>query len=91
VETVDDILDELGPLVREVPVADGGAPVRHPAELTLSDQERTLMGHLANQPAAVDELIVRTGLTPSQVLATLSILEMRRLIRRLPGQQFARI
>jgi DNA processing protein len=39
---------------------------------------------------SVDELIVGTGLTASQVLATLSVLEMRRLARRLPGHQFVR-
>jgi len=32
----------------------------------------------------------RTSLTASQVLATLSVLEMRRLVRRLPGHQFVR-
>ncbi len=90
VETVDDILDELGPLVREVPVEPGQTPVRHPAELSLSDHERSLLGQLADRPTGVDELILRTGLTAAQVLATLSVLEMRRLVRRLPGHQFVR-
>ena len=36
VETVDDILEELGPLVREVHTAPDEPPVRHPAELALS-------------------------------------------------------
>ncbi len=35
VETVDDILEELGPLVRELHTAPDETPVRHPAELTL--------------------------------------------------------
>jgi DNA processing protein len=39
----------------------------------------------------VDELIVRTGLTAAQVWATLSVLEMKRLARRLPGHQFVRV
>jgi DNA processing protein len=90
VETVDDILEELGPLVREVPADDDAPAVRHPAELTLSDLERSLLGHLGGQPVAVDELIGRTGLTAAQVMATLSVLEMRRLVRRLPGHQFIR-
>jgi DNA processing protein len=64
--------------------------VRHPAELTLSDLERSLLGRLDDRPVAVDELIARTGLTASQVLATLSVLEVRRLVRRLPGHQFVR-
>jgi DNA processing protein len=90
VETVDDILEELGPLVREVHTAPDEPPVRHPAELALTDQERSLLGQLESQPSGVDELIVRTGLTASQVLATLSVLELKRLVRRLPGHQFVR-
>src|SRR6476646_12033877 len=44
VETVEDILEELGPLVREIHTAPDETPVRHPAELALSDQERMLLG-----------------------------------------------
>jgi DNA processing protein len=90
VETVDDILEELGPLVREVRPAAEETPVRHPAELLLSDQERSLLGRLGDQPLGVDELIAQTGLTAAQVIATLSVLEMRRLVRRLPGHHFVR-
>jgi DNA processing protein len=90
VETVEDVLEELGPLVHEVRPADGKSPVRHPAELALSDLERSLLGQLDDMPVAVDELIARTRLTASQVMATLSVLEMRRLVRRVPGNQFVR-
>lgn len=90
VETVDDILEELGPLVREVQTSTEDPPVRHPAELTLSDLERSILGRLDDRPTAIDEVIATTGLGASQVLATLSVLEMRRLVRRLPGQQFVR-
>jgi DNA processing protein len=90
VETVDDILEELGPLVRAVPRTGSDTPVRHPAELALNAQERTLLGHLSDLPISIDELIQRTSLTASQVMATLSVLEMRRLVRRLSGQQFIR-
>ena len=90
VETVDDILEELGPLVREVKAKPEEPAVRHPAELSLSDRERTLLGRLDDQGVAIDELIAVTGLTASQVMATLSVLELRRLVRRLPGPRFAR-
>lgn len=90
VETVDDILEELGPLVREVRPSEEAVPVRHPAELTLSDPERALLGHLGDQPVGIDELIARTRLAAPQVIATLAVLEVRRLVRRVPGNQFVR-
>jgi DNA processing protein len=90
VETVDDILEELGPLSREVRASADEPAVRHPAELALTDAERSLLGQLHDQPSGVDELIVRTGLTAAQVLATLSVLEVKRLAKRLAGHQFVR-
>lgn len=90
VENVDDILEELGPLVRPVRHAPEQPPVRHPAELSLSDQERSLLGRLDDTPRPVDELIAASGLTASQAMATLSVLEMRRLVRRLPGPSYVR-
>ena len=91
VETIDDILEELGPLVQEVRTTPAEPPVRHPAELALTDSERALLGQLADSPTAVDELIHRTNLTAAQVMATLSVLEMKRLVRRLPGPSFVRL
>ena len=46
VETVDDIIEELGPLEPRDPAQTGEPPVRHPAELALSD-----LGALAPGPA----------------------------------------
>ncbi len=90
VETVDDILEELGPLVREVKSRPEEPAVRHVAELSLSDQERSILGRLDDRPVSIDELIAGGKLTTSQVMATLSVLEMRRLVRRLPGPRFVR-
>jgi DNA processing protein len=91
VETIADILEELGPLVREIKPADGATPVRHPAELKLNELERSVLGCLDDMPKPVDEIIGMTKLGASQVMATLSILEMRRLIKRTPGSQFVRL
>ncbi len=44
VETVDDILEELGPLVREVRTDPDEPPVRHPAELALTDSGTIALG-----------------------------------------------
>lgn len=90
VETVDDILEELGPLVREVQPLGDAVPVRHPAELSLNDNERSLLGQLGDVPKGVDDLIGLTRMSAQQIISTLLVLEMRRLVRRLPGNQYVR-
>lgn len=91
VESVDDVLEALGPLVQEIKPQEDAVPVRHPAELALSDHERNILGYLDDLPRGVDELAGRAGLAASQVLATLTVLEMRKVIRRVPGNQFVRL
>jgi len=95
VESVDDILEEFGPLFETATTADGRA-VQSAAELQLGDIERTVLDACdalaggGTKPVAIDDLVDATGLAASQVLATIGVLEMRRLIRRLPGNQIAR-
>jgi DNA processing protein len=50
VETVDDILEELGPLTGEIHTGPGEPPVRHPAELALSEAKRSLLGQRDDRP-----------------------------------------
>ena len=90
VETVEDILEALGPLVQEVRTNPEEPPIRHPAELALSYSNRSLLGRLDDQRTAVDDLITRSGMTAGQVMATLSVLELKRLVKRLPGHRFVR-
>lgn len=90
VEHVDDILEELGPLPAAVRRPDGGE-LRSPAELRLNDQERQVLDALDDNGALVDEVAVRCGLPISAVLATLCVLETRRLARRLGGGRAARV
>ncbi len=89
VETADDVLEELGPLV--APAADGsGGTVHHPAELLLNDCERQVLSGIGDEQTTVDEVVRATGLPVPQVLATLSVLEMRHLIRRIGGSTVRR-
>ncbi len=88
---VEDVLTALGPLTKPVPKA--SAPqetVHHPAELLLGEQERTILQMIPVEPIAVDELLRSAGLETGRVLTTLTVLEMRQLIRRLPGGFVAR-
>jgi DNA processing protein len=90
VESADDVLDALGPLVEAVP-RDQGPPVHRPAELLLGEVEQRVLAAVGEEVTAVDQVVVASGLPTPQVLATLSTLEMRRLVRRLGGNRVARV
>jgi len=84
IRDVDDVLSALGPLTK--PVARSvSETVLTPAELMLSDHERTVLNHVGLDAIAVDEIVRAAEIETSRVLTTLTVLEMRRLIRRLPG------
>jgi len=90
VESVDDIVEELTMLSERVRESRGqlfaSAP---PAEL--NEREWSVWQHLSDLPTPIDDLIIATGLPTAQVLATLSTLEMRRIIRRVGGAAVERL
>lgn len=90
VQTVDDILESLGPMARAVQT-DDGHDVRNPAELKLNEVERSVLESIAPTGTQIDQVIAESGLPAHQVMATISVLEIRRLIRRQSGQYVARI
>jgi DNA processing protein len=89
VESVDDVLEELGPLVEPATRPDGRV-VHHPAELHLNEQETQVLDAIDQDPTSFDVIVSRSGLPVQRVLATVSVLEMRCLIRRVSGNQVAR-
>jgi DNA processing protein len=90
VESVDDVLEELGPL--PVPArGDDGQQVRHPAELQLNDVERRVLAAVSVAGTLIDDVVAASQLPTPQVLATLSMLEMRRLVRRTSGNRVQRL
>jgi DNA processing protein len=90
VETADDILEELGPLVAPTQSASGDQ-VRHPAELLLNEIEQQVLAAIGTASTSIDTIVASSGLPTGQVLSTLSVLEMRHLVRRLSGNFVARI
>lgn len=89
VESADDVLDELGPLVQATSRA-SGETVHHPAELQLNEQEQQILQLVQTTSTNIDEIVREAGLPVPRVLATLSALEMRRLIRRVSGNTVIR-
>jgi DNA processing protein len=84
VRGVDDVLQTLGPLLTPVQRTPTET-VHSPRELSLSEQERTILNLVLTDPRQIDEIVRDAAIESSRVLATLTILEMKRLLRRLPG------
>ena len=64
--------------------ANGNAPASTAIDI---DPSRTAIG---DEEVLVDEIIRGTGLTSAAVSATLLGLEMKRIVKQLPGRQYAR-
>ena len=89
VESVDDVLEELGPLFAST-TSNDGREVRHPAELQLNDQEQAVLDAIQKEATSIDQVVSVSGLPIHRVLSTISVLEMRRLVRRISGNQVSR-
>jgi DNA processing protein len=90
VETAHDILAEIGPLagVRDAARERSTAPR---ASCAGADGDyRKLLDALAHDPAGVDALAARTGLTAAEVSSMMLILELQGAVESLPGGRFAR-
>ncbi len=88
---VDDILAAIGPLTKPVSLAaDSGEIVHSLRELSLNEIERQVLNLIGADPTLQDEIISLSHMEPSRVLSTLTVLEMKRLIRRQPGGFFIR-
>lgn len=87
VETVEDILGEIGVLTLRRPgTASSPTPVP-----PLPPEQRKVLDMLTLQPRQVEGMIHESGLTPPQVMGILTLLEMRGLAKRVPGNAFVRV
>jgi len=90
-EGAEDVLSEFEYLFpasnRPSQLKDGGPSM--PA-FTLSENEQAVYDTLSESESAIDEVIRASGLPPSAVSVALLGLEMKRLIRQLPGKLFVK-
>ncbi len=89
VETVDDVFEALGPLAQTAARATG-EDVRHPAELKLNQQEKQVLCCIETQPTNIDQIVAESKIPVNRVLATISALEVRHIVRRVGGNQVMR-
>lgn len=84
VENAQDILDEI-----RVDVSEAAAREEHADETpVLSGELRFVVQLLQEGPLHIDEIIVQTGYSSSQLSTLLLELELNGLIRQLPGKRF---
>lgn len=85
------VLDELSQLPLEArsdpPLAQPAGPA---AETHLSDAEQAILAQLGSRERNIDELVTAAGLPASVVATTLLRLEMKSLVKQLPGSYFVR-
>jgi DNA processing protein len=90
IRTVDDVLESLGPLCGPLQ-SSAGSQVLSPRELTLGELERDILNRVGLEPTHVDEVLRSSDIESGRVLSTLTVLEMKRMIRRLPGGFLIRV
>jgi DNA processing protein len=90
VTCVDDVLEELGPLAAPAPDRRGGS-IRAAAEVKLNDLEHAVLQAIDPGGSLLDEVAMACQLPIHRVLATVCVLESRRLVRKIAGNRVARI
>lgn len=90
VTCVDDVLEELGHLPAAAPDQRGGS-IRAAAELMLNDIEHAVLQAIDPAGTMLDDVAARCKLPIHRVLSTVSVLESRRLVRKIAGNRVARI
>lgn len=93
VENIEDILDELLPQLDSSFRERLQSRVSRPAESRprLGNEELTIYNLLSFEPTQIDDLIARSGLPAADVAALLLAMELKNVIRQLPGHSYLRI
>ena len=87
VMSASDILDDLNSLLplAAVPRTQSGAAA------ALSADETAVLAAVETSETPLDDIVAKSGLPMPRVSSTLLALEMKRLVKHLPGQQFVKL
>ena len=85
VQTVDDIFEEIGLQKSSLLLTDKNSGKR-----SLDPDEEVLLSLIGSEPMNVDEVSRRAQMQASRVLALLFTLELKRLVKQLPGKHYVR-
>ncbi|AGA90046.1 DNA protecting protein DprA [Thioflavicoccus mobilis 8321] len=93
VETADDILVELAPLLRGILQPESMAPLPSPSSASAGELDEDylhLLESMGYDPVAPDELIARSGLPAAAVSSMLLLLELQGYVSSCPGGRYCR-
>jgi DNA processing protein len=94
VECADDIIEELEPILKskiqelKINQPEPEQKKQMPIGLGLTEEEALLYSLLSEEPLLLDEISEKAGMGIPQLASVVFKLQMRRLIRQLPGRQF---
>lgn len=91
VQDVDDVINELGSLVEGITFSDKRDNTGPQREIALSEKEKAVYDLLSEGEMNVEEIIATSGKNPQEVMATLSMLSLKRFVKKLPGQNYAKL
>ncbi len=87
VDCVDDIVDELAPKLK---LAKSAGEPEEP-QIPLTDDETSIFALISHEPLTVDSMVEKSKYSPAQTAGPLLTLELKGLIRKLPGNKYVRI
>lgn len=95
VRHADDILEDLAGIAPLVPRPASDSPAAAPGPPLapapqLDETQQRIWDALVDGPRAVDELVAASGLDVAPLNVQLMLLEMKKVVRRLPGNQYER-
>ena len=94
VTRVDDVLDELGPVgaVLRGDAKPGTPDTQPPTRMPpLNDSERQALDALDHDPMPMEAIADAASLSAPEIAAALTTLQLKRLVKQLPGSVFVRI
>lgn len=97
VSNLDEVLELLGPLSQPLrrgeqsEINQQEREMRNARELALNELELTVLDKISPTGSSLDEITVSCKMPSARVTAIVSVLEMKRLVRRLSSQYVARV
>lgn len=88
VEDITDIIEELGPLAETIMTRE--EETQDPRSLAMNTNEKKVFALLSSTPKAIDQITQESGLPAANVSSTLTVLEIRKLVKQLSGKRFVK-